>query len=86
MTSSRTRREFLRDLGIGAAALPFVMNLPGLGFANTLGSLAVVSVLGSIYPLATAALARIRLGELLTTRQKLGAGLAMLGVILISAS
>src|SRR5437764_8863488 len=32
----RTRRDFLRDLGIGAAALPFVLNLPGLGFANTL--------------------------------------------------
>src|SRR5437016_8437658 len=30
----RTRREFVRDLGIGAAALPFVLNLPSLGFAN----------------------------------------------------
>jgi hypothetical protein len=29
-----SRREFVRDLGIGAAALPFVLNLPGLGFAN----------------------------------------------------
>ncbi len=34
MTTTRTRREFLRDLGIGSAALPFVLNLPGLGFAN----------------------------------------------------
>jgi hypothetical protein len=25
-----TRREFLRDLGLGAAALPFVLNLPSL--------------------------------------------------------
>lgn len=31
---SRSRREFVRDLGIGAAALPFVLNLPSLGFAN----------------------------------------------------
>jgi len=31
---SRSRREFLRDLGISAAALPFVLNLPSLGFAN----------------------------------------------------
>ena len=31
---TRSRREFLRDLGVGAAALPFVGNLPGLGFAN----------------------------------------------------
>ncbi len=31
---NQTRREFLRDLGIGAAALPFILNLPSLGFAN----------------------------------------------------
>src|SRR3954464_12616526 len=31
---SRSRRDFIRDLGLGAAALPFVLNLPGLGFAN----------------------------------------------------
>jgi hypothetical protein len=29
-----TRRHFLRNLGVSAAALPFVLNLPGLGFAN----------------------------------------------------
>src|SRR5207244_2239461 len=29
-----SRRKFLRDLGIGAAALPFILNLPSLGFAN----------------------------------------------------
>src|SRR5436189_5881716 len=34
MPSSRTRSEFVRDLGLGAAALPFILNLPGLGFAN----------------------------------------------------
>src|SRR2546430_1685976 len=34
MTQTRSRREFLRDVGIGAAALPFVLNLPSLGFAN----------------------------------------------------
>ena len=34
MHLSRTRREFVRDLGISAAAVPFLMNLPGLGFAN----------------------------------------------------
>jgi len=31
---TRNRREFLRTLGIGAAAVPFVLNLPSLGFAN----------------------------------------------------
>jgi hypothetical protein len=30
-----TRREFVRRLGLGAAAVPFVWNLPSLGFANT---------------------------------------------------
>src|SRR3954465_8908810 len=31
---SWSRREFLRDVGLSAAALPFVLNLPSLGFAN----------------------------------------------------
>src|SRR4051812_28337235 len=31
---TRSRREFLRDVCISAAALPFVLNLPSLGFAN----------------------------------------------------
>src|SRR5947209_15280149 len=30
----RTRRQFIRDLGLSAAAVPFVLNLPGLAFAN----------------------------------------------------
>ncbi len=34
MAQTRNRREFLRDLGIGSAALPFLLNLPSLGFAN----------------------------------------------------
>jgi hypothetical protein len=32
--ANKTRREFIRDLGIGATALPFILNLPSLGFAN----------------------------------------------------
>lgn len=28
------RRDFIRDMGIGAASLPFLLNLPSLGFAN----------------------------------------------------
>ncbi len=31
---TRSRREFIRDLGIGAASLPFLLNLPSLAFAN----------------------------------------------------
>jgi hypothetical protein len=34
MIHNRSRREFIRDLGVGAAALPFLLNLPSLGFAN----------------------------------------------------
>src|SRR5207248_9348882 len=34
MSQTRTRREFIRDLGISTAALPFILNLPSLGFAN----------------------------------------------------
>jgi hypothetical protein len=34
MAWTSSRREFIRDLGIGAAALPFILNLPSLGFAN----------------------------------------------------
>src|SRR5436190_2626332 len=34
MTRTTSRREFIRNLGIGAASLPFILNLPSLGFAN----------------------------------------------------
>ncbi|MDG3006652.1 DUF1552 domain-containing protein [Paludisphaera mucosa] len=35
MARTRSRRAFFRDLGLSAAALPFVLNLPSLGFAGT---------------------------------------------------
>lgn len=35
MAHFRTRRDFLRDMGLSAAALPFITNLPSLGFANS---------------------------------------------------
>lgn len=35
MIQHKTRRDFLRDLGLNAAALPFLLNLPGLGFAQS---------------------------------------------------
>ncbi|MBL8864709.1 MAG: DUF1552 domain-containing protein, partial [Planctomycetia bacterium] len=31
---NQNRRDFVRNLGISAAAVPFVLNLPSLGFAN----------------------------------------------------
>ncbi|MCU0960744.1 MAG: DUF1552 domain-containing protein [Pirellulaceae bacterium] len=35
MTRKRTRREFIRDLGLSAAATPFIWNLPSLGYAQS---------------------------------------------------
>jgi Protein of unknown function (DUF1552) len=37
MTRARTRRGFLRELGLSAAAMPFILNLPSLAFANQAG-------------------------------------------------
>jgi hypothetical protein len=37
MMRPTTRRDFLRQVGLGAAAIPFICNLPSLGFANTGG-------------------------------------------------
>lgn len=37
MALHTTRREFLRRFGVGAAAFPFICNLPSLGFANSVG-------------------------------------------------
>lgn len=37
MTTASTRRDFLKRLGLGAAVLPFLGNLPSLGFAGTSG-------------------------------------------------
>ncbi len=34
MKAFYSRRQFLRDTGLAAAALPFALNLPSLGFAN----------------------------------------------------
>jgi hypothetical protein len=34
MTRTSNRREFIRRMGLSAAAFPFVLNLPSLGFAN----------------------------------------------------
>jgi hypothetical protein len=34
MSHTRSRRSFLRELGLSAAATPFILNLPSLAFAN----------------------------------------------------
>jgi drug/metabolite transporter (DMT)-like permease len=53
--------------------------------AQTLGSLSVVSVVGSLYPVTTVLLARGLLGERLRAVQAIGVALALCGVMLIAA-
>lgn len=36
MKHSRSRREFMSNMGLSAAAIPFLLNLPGIGLANQL--------------------------------------------------
>jgi drug/metabolite transporter (DMT)-like permease len=54
-------------------------------YAATTGNLAVVGVLGSLYPVATVLLARWLLGERLTGGQNAGVVLALTGVGLLAA-
>ena len=53
-------------------------------FATTTGLLSVVSILSSLYPVATVVLARIVLDERMARLQQAGIGLALTGVVLIS--
>jgi drug/metabolite transporter (DMT)-like permease len=55
------------------------------GLASTRGLLAVVSVLASLYPVVTVALARIVLGERLAISQRLGGAGAIAGAALVAA-
>ena len=54
-------------------------------FASGHGLLALVSVLGSLYPVMTVLLAHVLLGERLTVPQKTGVAIALAGVALIAA-
>jgi drug/metabolite transporter (DMT)-like permease len=79
---------------IGRADLPAVA-LVGLAdvtanalfaAANGHGLLALVAVLGSLYPVVTVILAHVLLGERLTRTQKTGIGVALAGVLAIAAA
>jgi drug/metabolite transporter (DMT)-like permease len=52
--------------------------------ASTLGYLSIVSILGSLSPVATTGLAQVFLGERLTVRQWAGVATVFLGVVLLS--
>jgi drug/metabolite transporter (DMT)-like permease len=79
---------------VGRAALPAVAAV-GLAdvtanslfaLANGHGQLALVAVLGSLYPVVTVLLAHILLGERLTRTQKTGIGIALAGVVAIAGA
>jgi drug/metabolite transporter (DMT)-like permease len=75
------------------AALPVVLvGLADLGanalfaLASQRGLLAVVSVLGSLYPVATVLLAHLLLHERISRVQRLGVAVALVGVAVVSAA
>jgi drug/metabolite transporter (DMT)-like permease len=55
-------------------------------FASTHGLLALVAVLGSLYPVMTVLLAHVLLGERLSRAQKGGVAMALAGVAVIAAA
>jgi drug/metabolite transporter (DMT)-like permease len=55
-------------------------------YASTLGNLAVVGVLGSLYPVATVLLARFVLAERLSGGQTAGVALTLTGVAILGAA
>ena len=96
LLAARARRAHVTGrpvLGLARADLP-VVALTGLGdvsangvyaVASTRGLVSVVAVLGSLYPVATALLARQLLGERLARPQAAGVATALLGVVLMAA-
>ena len=85
------RRSALRWPGrrIGPVALVGVGDTGAnllFAYAATSGNLAVVGVLGSLYPVATVVLARWLLGERLSGGQNAGVVLALTGVGLLAAA
>jgi drug/metabolite transporter (DMT)-like permease len=86
-----SRRSALRWPGprIGPVALIGIADTGAnllFAYAATTGNLAVVGVLGSLYPVATVILARWLLGERLSGGQSAGVALALTGVGLLAAA
>jgi drug/metabolite transporter (DMT)-like permease len=90
LVASRTpppwRNVGARDVGpIMAVGIADVTANTLFLFGSSVGSVAVASVLASLYPIATVLLARLVLKERVGRVQGIGAALAMLGVVLVSA-
>ena len=82
-----------KPMAVPLRALPLVA-LPGLllfvgtasyGIATSTGLVSVVSVLATLNPVITVALAVVVLGERLNRRQQVGVATALLGVVLLAA-
>lgn len=92
-TTWRVRPKLAGATSIPRRTIPLVMavgcidlSANGLfALASSHGSLAVASVLGSLYPVATLAWARFVLHERLRAIQLVGVGLAVLGVALVAS-
>jgi drug/metabolite transporter (DMT)-like permease len=85
------RRESLRVgrrwfLPIAAVGLVDITANSLFALASGHGLLALISVLGSLYPVVTVILAHVVLGERLTTQQKAGIAAALAGVAALSSA
>ncbi|MDQ3631345.1 MAG: DMT family transporter [Actinomycetota bacterium] len=82
----RARRPARSDLAaIGFFGLIDLAATACFGLAATRGALAVVAVLGAMYPVITAGLARVVLKERIRRIQLAGVAFALLGVALVAA-
>ncbi len=83
---TRARRPPPRDLAaIGLVGLIDLAATACFGLAATKGALAIVAVLGAMYPVVTAGLARVVLQERIRRIQLAGVAFALLGVALVAA-
>jgi len=83
---TRARRPENRDVAaIGVVGLVDLAATACFGLAATEGALAIVAVLGAMYPLVTAGLARVVLQERIRRIQLAGVAFALLGVALVAA-
>ncbi len=77
------RGEGLGKLVLATGVLDTLANVLFL-YAVDVGDLTTVSVLTSLYPIATIALAAVVLGERIAVTQRLGAGLAVIATVMIA--
>ena len=85
LVSRGPRAPALRDLPalVGVGLMDMTANA-AFGFASRLGSLAITATLGSLYPIVTAALARLLLDQHLRRIQVAGVVFVMAGVVLLT--